>query len=224
MPQETPIGDEARRVLIVEDEPQLRDLLARMCRELGFESNAVGSGEAALSLLRDKDESTGTYKLLIIDLNLPAMDGLTFLEKVREMEQSNRATEKNARRGAIILTGFGDLDAAQKAIRLDVADFLTKPCHLGELETALDRALRRYEDSVAGLTPLQAYQAAMEEEDESIVNIPKPEAGQTIEKLEREAIEAALERNDGNRRATAEELGISLRTLYYRLSRYQSDD
>ena len=42
-----------------------------------------------------------------------------------------------------VMTGYGDLEAAQQAIRLGVADFLTKPCSLGDLEHALDRAWRR---------------------------------------------------------------------------------
>src|SRR5947209_9577783 len=51
----------------------------------------------------------------------------------------------------IILTGFGDVDSAKKAIRLDVTDFLTKPVMLGELEQSLERARQRRMQTAAPL-------------------------------------------------------------------------
>src|SRR5438067_2159303 len=77
--------------------------------------------------------------IILLDLNLPPMSGLEFLERLR---QTHPLTE------VIILTGFGDLEAAKKAIHFDVVEFLTKPAHLGELEQALDRARKRLEESL----------------------------------------------------------------------------
>jgi DNA-binding NtrC family response regulator len=104
----------------------------------------------------------------------------------------------------IILTGFGGLEAARQAIRMDVVDFLTKPCPLGELEIALDRASRK----------LPRELAARE------LEAPHVSPHATLEELERVHILAALERHHGNRCAAAAELGISERTLYYRLAQY----
>jgi DNA-binding NtrC family response regulator len=113
---------------------------------------------------------------------------------------------------SVILTGFGDLDAARKAIRIDAVDFLTKPCPLGELELALGRARARL-----------LQQAPVEP---PMVDLPSDEdaasaSGETLEQIERQHILIALQRNNGNRTATAAELGISLRKLYYRLGQYQ---
>ncbi len=69
--------------------------------------------------------------IVLLDLNLPGMTGMDFFRKLRDRWPITQV---------IILTGFGDLESAREAIRLDVVDFLTKPCHLGELEQALDRA------------------------------------------------------------------------------------
>jgi len=106
-----------------------------------------------------------------------------------------------------VLTGFASIDAAKEAVHLDVVEFLTKPCHLGEVEQALDRALRR----MAPTPP-----AIVDRPD-----LPPPTAGMTLEEVERQHILAALQHNNGNRTATAQELGISRRTLYYKLEEYQ---
>jgi DNA-binding NtrC family response regulator len=127
------------------------------------------------------------------------MDGLETLARLRE---------KSTALQAIVLTGFASIDAAKQAMHLDVVEFLTKPCHLGELEQALDRALRRMAPTapaVLDMTP----------------DLPPPSAGMTLDEVERQHILIALRRNNGNRTATAQELGISRRTLYYKLEEYQ---
>ena len=110
----------------------------------------------------------------------------------------------------IIITGNGDLQAAQRAIRLNVIDFLTKPASLGDLERALNRAWKR----CASPEPRPPRESP---------NTERILQG-TLEELEREQIYAALERNNGSRSATAAELGISIRTLYYKLATYQNAD
>src|SRR5207245_10744712 len=122
----------------------------------------------------------------------------------------------------IILTGFGDLDAAKRAIHLDVVDFLTKPCALGALEQAIDRARRRR---------FKMMQPDLPAPDEEPMQFSAPSAppepdrdapgGVSLEEMEQRHILAVLEKNRGNRSATAAELGISLRKLYYRLGQYQ---
>lgn len=177
-------------VLIVDDEDRLRDMLTRSTREFGFTPLAARSAEQALKIL-DQEPAD----IILLDLNLPGMDGMQLLERIQTL---------NPRPQVIVLTGFGSLEAARQAIRMDVVDFLTKPCALGELEIALDRASRRLRVDPAIAPP-----------DE--LQIP-PSA--TLDELERAHILAALDRHHGNRAAVAAELGISERTLYYRLAQY----
>ena len=143
-----------------------------------------------------------TSHILLLDLNLPAMGGMEVLEKVRENWPGTEV---------IILTGFGDLEAAKKAIHLDVVEFLTKPAHLGELEQAIDRAGKRLDEAATATLPPPAPPTMPQD-------LPP---ATTLDEVEREHILAALARNSGNRKHTATELGISLRTLYYRLNEYQ---
>jgi DNA-binding NtrC family response regulator len=188
------------RVLIVEDVERLREMLLRALRDMEFVPTAVGSGETGLAAIKAQN-----FDIAVVDLNLPGMNGLEFCEQVHRVSEQTQL---------IILTGYGDLEAAQRAMRLDVVDFLTKPCALDDLEVSLARALRRRQaPGSAAAAPLQT--AIFDESDE-----PGPEP-RTMEEIERKHILEALARNDGNRAKTAEDLGISLRTLYYRLSAYE---
>ena len=180
-------------VLVVEDEPRLRELLGRAMTGWGFTVAAARSGEEALRTCE-----AAAPDIVVLDLNLPGMEGLEFFGRLRERYPQVQG---------IVLTGFASVEAAKRAVHMDVVEFLTKPCHLGELEQALDRALKRLPPPHH---PALSYAA------------PAPGTeGMTLDELERQHILAALERNDGNRTATAAELGISRRTLYYKLEEYQ---
>ena len=189
-----PTPDEVR-VLIVDDEGRLRDVLTRAIASWGFQVASARSGEEALRLMH-----ASKFDVSIVDLNLPGISGIELFDKLRAIHPEHQV---------IVLTGFGNLEAARAAIRLDVVDFLEKPCPLGELEKSLHRATQR----VARPMPQPIQDSAPETR-------PQEEV-QTLEDVEREHIISALRRNDGNRTATALELGISRRTLQYKLSEYQ---
>src|ERR1043165_5500555 len=108
----------------------------------------------------------------------------------------------------IIITGFGSLDAARRAIRLEGSDFLTKPCELGQLEAAIDRARRRVWDAGdSGTAPTDPA--------------PRVETP-PLASVEREAIIGALRRLGGNRSEAARKLGISRRALYNKIEEYKN--
>jgi DNA-binding NtrC family response regulator len=192
-------------VLIVDDEPRMRDMLTRAITELGFTADAARSAEQAARMVEETHPA-----ILLLDLNLPGKDGLSFLKEVHE---------KHPQLQVIILTGYGTVEAAKIALRNEVADFLTKPCPLDELERALSRAHQR------ALTVQHALPLA----DVAAADAPPATSGsadpvRTLEDVERTHILAMLEHHHGNRAATAAALGISERTLYYRLARYEQGD
>jgi DNA-binding NtrC family response regulator len=187
------------RVLIVEDEVKMRELLVRAITSWGLETSAARSAEEALRMM-DADRR----QIAILDLNLPAMSGMECFAQIRQRWPDTQV---------IVLTGFGDLEAARQAIHLDVVEFLTKPCHLDELEVALGRAKLRLMDRIPLPEPPPEPAPASPP-------LP-PQAPTTLDDVERQHILAILARNNGNRSATAAELGISLRTLYYRLADYE---
>ena len=179
-------------LLVVEDEARLRELLLDIAPEMGFVAVGARTAEEGLRLMEAEPRD-----VVILDLNLPSMDGMECLRRIREKWPDVQA---------IILTGFGDLEEAKAAIHLDVVEFLTKPAPLEKIEQALDRARRRADE-------VRARAGG-----QTVVKTPPPKPGETLEESERKLILAALERNGGNRTATAQELGISRRTLHYRLS------
>lgn len=192
-----------RRVLIVEDEKNQRQMLTRAVTEMEFEVEAVASAEDALELI---DSFTPTVALL--DLSLPGMDGLELAGLLQKRLPLARF---------IFLTGYGDLDAARQAIRLDAVDFLLKPCPLGELEAAVSRAYLKANEITPDLPAIQVTNPVW-------LSKEPPDSNETIDGVERRLIAESLARHKGNRAAVARELGISVRTLYYRLARYESED
>jgi DNA-binding NtrC family response regulator len=199
----------SQRVLIVEDERRLREMLHASIVEMGLDPTGVSSGEAALKLV-----SQQFFALAVVDLNLPGINGLELCERLHQQKPHLQV---------VILTGFGDLNAARQAIRLQVVDFLIKPCGMDDLENALNRARQRWLDRWAVDSINQTPQAV----GQTPAAAPAPpvavdaQAQRSIDDMERELILAALTRHNGNRQEAAAELGISVRKIYYRLQQYQ---
>lgn len=227
-PQEPALPADQASVLVVEDEPRLRELLVRAIPDMGFPVVGARTAEDALRAMTTKPCS-----IMIADLNLPGMDGLTLIEKVRASWPLTQV---------IVMTGFGDLESAKRAIRLDVVDFLTKPCHLGELEQSIERARQRLpRPALPAIQASAAAQAAEQkrltdrlatmgkEADDELQRVAaesgNDESGKplTLEELKRRHILESLKRNNNNRAAAAAELGMSVRSLYYHLAQMDEE-
>ena len=199
-------------ILIVEDEQRLRDLLLRSITNWGFEASAARSAEEAM-----RQSDAAPPDIVLLDLNLPGMDGLEFFTSLRR---------KRPEVQGIVLTGFATVEAAKQAVHMDMVEFLTKPCHLGEVEQALDRAVRRIAPPDPPVlpdidtAPGRNGDANRRSGGDSLGD-PDDGPARTLDEVEREHILSTLQRHDGNRTATANELGISRRTLYYKLTEYQ---
>lgn len=201
-------------VLVVEDEPRLRDLLTEVIPEMGLGVRAARSGEEALRIVKQQPPA-----MAVLDLHLPGMGGIELLEKLRAEGWGGPV---------IILTAYGTLAAARKAIGLEVSDFLEKPCRLRELELALDRARRRIHVVPDVAADQAQQQAAQETGDAAQVSAGGEEADAqqrpvTLAEAERQHILAVLKRHGGNRTRAAAELGISRRTLHYKLAQYRGE-
>lgn len=190
------------RVLIIEDETRLRELLVDVLPDMGYEPIAARTAEAGLKAFAEQPAD-----IVMLDLNLPVMGGMSFLDRFRE---------SHAETPVIIMTGFGDLESAQRAIRHRVVDFLSKPCHLGQIEAALGRARQQLKDP--------RLHPPADEVKEATTDADPPPADQTLADAERRMIYEALSRHEGNRSAAAAALGISRRTLYNKLAEYEKSD
>lgn len=213
---EPPLQPDMRQVMVVEDERRLRDVLVANIREMGLDPVSVPNAEQALQLMEKSP-----VPIVLLDLNLPGMNGLDLCAIVHRRWPTTQA---------IILTGYGDLNAAKKAIRLEVVDFLTKPCGMDDLEKALERARARFREKWIASQPAAAREpkpepsqrkAAVPRMPPSVLAAQNNQAAHSLEDVERDLIYAALARHGGNREAAAADLGISVRKLYYRLQQYQ---
>lgn len=200
-----PKAAEETTVLVVEDEPRLCDVLVSSAAECGFRAGAAGSAEEALRQMESEPRD-----IVLLDLNLPCMDGLQYFEILRNRWPTT---------SVVILTGFGTLAAAQRAIQLGVIEFLTKPASLGEIERALHRAWR----AGVGAREPEAVEEPPIDETPQASAASDVDSLPTMSEIEHDCVVAALERHNGNRAAAAAELGISIRTLYYRLAGYKMD-
>ena len=123
-------GDVRMRVLIVDDEPLVCDLLGDFLTRRGHEVSVAGDGNEALQLLQAQGSD-----LMLLDLYMPNLDGLGVLRGIQE---------RGLRAGTIwTMTGMGDHEAAEQSLTLGAEDFLTKPVDLKHLEWRLDLERRR---------------------------------------------------------------------------------
>lgn len=114
-------------IIIVEDEKSIRNGLAKMLPKLNPEYEVVGLAKNGLDGYRQiRDESPD---LVIMDIEMPEMDGLTMLEKLREI---------GFRGKAVVLTAYADFSYAKRAIELGIENYLLKPIKIEELRKTLD--------------------------------------------------------------------------------------
>ena len=195
-------------MLVVEDETRLRDMLQRTVRDMGFEITCAGNAESGMRILEDRP-----IDILLVDLNLPGMGGLEMLEIVHRRWQDLQA---------IVLTGFGDFQVPSMDAH-GRGRFPDQAMRAGDLEVSLERARQR---RVAKMPQIPVLPDPPPEErrprHQARADTNGPQA-MSLEEMEKRHILATLEKNRGNRTVTAQELGISLRKLYYRLGQYQRE-
>lgn len=127
-PEPTPVrADGHPRILVVDDEPTIRDLLSRTLALAEYEVDVAADGPAALERLRQYP-----YDLLITDLKMPGMDGLTVIREAQRY-QSNLPI--------IIITGYSSESSAIEALNLGVSGYLTKPFRVPRVLAAAAKAL-----------------------------------------------------------------------------------
>jgi two-component system response regulator AtoC len=117
------------RVLIIEDDEGLRELLAEEVSEMGLEVSGAGSVEEARRAIAEAPPD-----VVITDVRLPGTTGLELLQRV--------VTEPDAP-AVIVITAFGTIHQAVEALKLGAEDFLTKPLDLDHLRISVERALER---------------------------------------------------------------------------------
>jgi len=124
-------------ILVVDDEPDVEHLILQKFRKKiasnEYEFSFARNGEEALVKLTDN----GLINLILTDINMPVMDGLTLLTKINEMN--------NPALRSIIISAYGDLENIRTAMNRGAYDFITKPIDLNDLEITVEKSLKEIE-------------------------------------------------------------------------------
>jgi two-component system nitrogen regulation response regulator NtrX len=117
------------RILIVDDEPGIRQSLSGILEDEGFTVESAENGESALDLL-----ARSIFDLVFLDIWLPGIDGLEALDRIQRIPQSDRPV-------VVVISGHGTIETAVKATKLGAYDFLEKPLSIDRVLLVTKRAL-----------------------------------------------------------------------------------
>jgi DNA-binding NtrC family response regulator len=116
------------RVLVVDDDPAIRKIIADRMRAQGHEVEVAVDGEAALTAVADFDPA-----LMLLDMKMPKKDGFEVLEALQRIETPPQV---------VMITAHGNIERAVRAIQMGAADFIAKPFDAAELDHVVGRVLR----------------------------------------------------------------------------------
>jgi two-component system NtrC family response regulator len=117
-------------ILIVDDEPNYQIVLREVLSDEGFETLTADNGQQAIELVKNND-----IDLVITDMQMPGMDGFALLQAVKE---HNKALP------VIMITAYGEVEKAVRAMQLGAFNYLTKPFNNDELLVCANKAIEHY--------------------------------------------------------------------------------
>jgi DNA-binding NtrC family response regulator len=116
------------KILVVDDELSIRESLWAWLKQDGYEVESAADGMKALAMSQETH-----YDIMLIDVKMPEMDGLTLLKKIRENDQDM---------AIVMMTAHGDIQDAVQAMKLGAYDYLLKPFDLEELSFAIEKLVQ----------------------------------------------------------------------------------
>lgn len=118
-------------ILVVDDDPVVRELVADAITEAGFEVDVCGDGDEAL-----RKNAAKAYDLIVTDMRLPGMDGLSL---IRNLKAGVSGTD------VIVVTGYGSIDNAVQCMKAGALEYLIKPLSVDQIQMAVRKAVEHRE-------------------------------------------------------------------------------
>jgi DNA-binding NtrC family response regulator len=137
-----------KRILIVDDEPNVRLMLETTLASVGYEVTEAGDGQAALDRMSDSENAPD---LVLLDLLMPRMDGMELLRRLRAVGNVIPV---------VILTAHGSIPEAVEAMKLGAIDFLAKPTTPDALRRVVADVIERHDDAAAMGQPKESASQA----------------------------------------------------------------
>ncbi len=119
------------RILVVDDEPGIRQSLAGVLEDEGYQVETAGSGEKCLELLNNH-----SFDAILLDIWLPDMDGMETLLRIQEIPPGDRPV-------VVMISGHGNIETAVKATKLGAFDFLEKPLTIEKVTVVLKNGIHQ---------------------------------------------------------------------------------
>jgi two-component system nitrogen regulation response regulator NtrX len=116
-------------ILVVDDEPGVRSSISGVLKDEGFDVDTAETGEACL-----EKANGAAYDVIVLDIWLPGLDGLTTLQRLRERQIDSQV---------VIISGHGNIESAVRAIKMGAFDFIEKPLSLEKTVLVVRNALRQ---------------------------------------------------------------------------------
>ena len=116
----------AKRILVVDDQESMRDMLADLLDMMGYESCTVESGPAALEQIDDRID------LVITDLNMPEMDGIELMRRLKAQDPDLPV---------IVITGYGTFHTERQVLSDGADGYIPKPCTINRVQETVNTAL-----------------------------------------------------------------------------------
>jgi two-component system nitrogen regulation response regulator NtrX len=116
-------------ILVVDDEPGVRSSISGVLRDEGFDVDTADTGEECL-----EKANGASYDVIVLDIWLPGLDGLTTLQRLRERQIDSQV---------VIISGHGNIESAVRAIKMGAYDFIEKPLSLEKTVLVVRNALRQ---------------------------------------------------------------------------------
>jgi two-component system response regulator AtoC len=128
------------RILLCDDEVNIRKVLGALLKQAGFEVHAEPDGEAALARVRTNP--SGTFDAVISDIRMPRMDGMQLLHAL---------AQEDPELPVILLTAHGSVDSAVEAVKAGAFDYLEKPFEIEQIKAVLGKAIATRERTGASI-------------------------------------------------------------------------
>lgn len=116
-------------ILVVDDEPDILDYMKTMLETLGYDVTTLSDPTRAVDLIRQRE-----FHVLIIDLMMPKMDGITLIQNIRKVDSDI---------AIVVFTGYPSVETAVDALKLGVSDYIKKPFDPDEFRTKINDVLKR---------------------------------------------------------------------------------
>ncbi len=117
------------QILVVDDEENIRDVLANYLESMNYNVVTAQDGQDALNKY-----NKGEFELIISDLLMPNIDGLELLKRIREMDKEVIF---------LMITGYPSIETAVDAIKKGAYDYITKPFHMEDVKLRIERAFEK---------------------------------------------------------------------------------